>query len=142
MVVDMVNRRIAILTDSTCDIPSQLLEEYSIYVQSHVLIWDGCQYRDRWICCPKSFTGAWLTQNAADNLAGERAGFFTGIPARVRERSKQLWAILVNSILAAPSIRPSRLQQAPHFPCPCTTPEGHRWIGMAGFGGCAGTRCG
>lgn len=43
----MSNTSIALVTDSTCDIPPDYLERYGIIVQPHVLIWNGVEYRDR-----------------------------------------------------------------------------------------------
>jgi DegV family protein with EDD domain len=38
---------IAILTDSTCDIPQDLIEHYAIQVVPQIVVWDGREYRDR-----------------------------------------------------------------------------------------------
>lgn len=38
---------IAIITDSTCDIPDALIEEYGIVVIPHTIIWGKQQYKDR-----------------------------------------------------------------------------------------------
>ena len=38
---------IAILADSTCDIPQDLIERYAIHVVPQIVVWDGQQYRDR-----------------------------------------------------------------------------------------------
>lgn len=46
---------IAIVTDSTCDIPQELIERYQIAVMPHVVIWDGKQYRDRIDLQPREF---------------------------------------------------------------------------------------
>ncbi len=43
----MEPRSIAILTDSTCDIPQDLVDQYGIAIISHVIIWGDEQYRDR-----------------------------------------------------------------------------------------------
>lgn len=51
----MSPKQIAILTDSTCDIPLALQVEYGIYVQPHVIIWNGQQYRDRVDISPEEF---------------------------------------------------------------------------------------
>ena len=37
----------AIITDSTCDIPEELIQKYEIIVISHILIWGNEQFRDR-----------------------------------------------------------------------------------------------
>lgn len=46
---------IAILTDSTCDIPDDLIETYKIIVVPHVIIWGDEQYRDRVDMQPAEF---------------------------------------------------------------------------------------
>jgi len=38
---------IAILTDSTCDIPDDLIQQYNIQVIPQIIIWGDAQYRDR-----------------------------------------------------------------------------------------------
>jgi len=42
----MGNHRIALLTDSTCDIPDKLVQQYDINVIPCYVIWDGKEYRD------------------------------------------------------------------------------------------------
>ncbi len=51
----MVNPHIALITDSTCDIPQPLLEQYHITVLPHVIIWGSQQYRDRVDLLPEDF---------------------------------------------------------------------------------------
>lgn len=46
---------IGILTDSTCDIPQPLLDQYDITVIPNTLIWGGRQYRDRVDLTPQEF---------------------------------------------------------------------------------------
>lgn len=46
---------IAILTDSTCDIPDELIEQYNIQVIPQIIIWGETQYRDRVDMQPKVF---------------------------------------------------------------------------------------
>ena len=41
------SQRIALITDSTCDVPSHLLEQYSIQIAPQYLIWGRDEYRDR-----------------------------------------------------------------------------------------------
>lgn len=51
----MSQKRIALITDSTCDIPAALLAQYGIYVQAHIVIWGEHQYRDRLEIQPEEF---------------------------------------------------------------------------------------
>jgi DegV family protein with EDD domain len=46
---------IALVTDSTCDIPSDLIAQYQIYVQAHVIVWGQEQLRDRIDLLPEAF---------------------------------------------------------------------------------------
>lgn len=51
----MPSHPIAIITDSTCDIPQNLLDQYGIQVVPQVIIWDGQTYRDRIDLQPQEF---------------------------------------------------------------------------------------
>lgn len=46
---------LAIITDSTCDIPEKLVNRYRIIVVPHVIIWGEEQFRDRVDMTPKEF---------------------------------------------------------------------------------------
>lgn len=46
---------IAILTDSTCDIPPELIDQYRIRVLPHTIIWGNEQFRDRVDLQPADF---------------------------------------------------------------------------------------
>ncbi len=50
-----MNKSIGIITDSTCDIPNDLLEQYGIIVVPQVVIWGENQYRDRIDLQPDEF---------------------------------------------------------------------------------------
>lgn len=47
--------KVEIITDSTCDIPPELVQKYGISVLPHILIWDEAQYRDRVDIQPEEF---------------------------------------------------------------------------------------
>lgn len=51
----METKPIAIITDSTCDIPDPLVEQYGIQVIPQLIIWGGQQYRDRVDIKPEEF---------------------------------------------------------------------------------------
>ncbi len=46
---------IGIVTDSTCDIPEPLIEQYGIIVVPHTIVWGSDQYRDRVDLQPEAF---------------------------------------------------------------------------------------
>ena len=50
-----MNDTIAILTDSTCDIPPELINQYRIHVLPHTIIWGTEQFRDRVDMQPADF---------------------------------------------------------------------------------------
>ena len=45
--------KIALITDSTCDIPQDLIEEYDIMVLPQIVIWGEEALRDRVAISPK-----------------------------------------------------------------------------------------
>jgi DegV family protein with EDD domain len=51
----MAARDIAIITDSTCDIPSDLIEKHNITIVPHTIIWDNQQLLDRVEIQPEEF---------------------------------------------------------------------------------------
>ena len=51
----MTPSKIAIITDSTCDIPANLLDQYAIQVVPHYIIWGSQQYLDRVNLQPEEF---------------------------------------------------------------------------------------
>jgi DegV family protein with EDD domain len=50
-----MSHRIALITDSTCDIPADLLEQYGISFAPLYLIWGGKEYRDQVDIFPEEF---------------------------------------------------------------------------------------
>ncbi|MEA4907560.1 MAG: DegV family protein [Chloroflexi bacterium] len=46
---------IALITDSTCDIPQSYIDQYGITVLPHTIIWDSELYRDRVDLSPQTF---------------------------------------------------------------------------------------
>jgi DegV family protein with EDD domain len=51
----MATPRIEIITDSTCDIPASLIQQYGITVLPHTVIWGNEQFRDRVDLQPEAF---------------------------------------------------------------------------------------
>jgi DegV family protein with EDD domain len=51
----MSPQKIALLTDSTCDIPQNLIDRYEISMIPHIIIWGNEEYRDRVDLQPEDF---------------------------------------------------------------------------------------
>jgi DegV family protein with EDD domain len=51
----MTTQSLEIITDSTCDIPAELVQQYGITVLPHVVIWGEEQFRDRIDMQPEQF---------------------------------------------------------------------------------------
>ena len=91
-------KRIEIITDSTCDIPQPLLDQYSIIVQPHVLIWGDQQYRDRVDIMPEEFYRRLSTAEMMPTTSQASAQDFAGVFQRACERGAEaVVAVLVNS---------------------------------------------
>ncbi len=58
---------IGIVTDSTCDIPETLVEQYGIIVLPHVIIWGSKQLRDRVDIKPVDFYQRLVTDPHSSN---------------------------------------------------------------------------
>ncbi len=94
----MASQRIALITDSTCDIPPNLIEQYSILVQPHVLIWNGQQYRDRVDLQPEEFYRRLQAESVLPTTAQASVQDFAAIFQRARDQgAEEIVAVLVNS---------------------------------------------
>src|SRR5512146_746090 len=51
----MESHAIELITDTTCDIPQELIDKYGIIVLPHTIIWGEEQYRDRADLQPQDF---------------------------------------------------------------------------------------
>jgi DegV family protein with EDD domain len=93
--------RIEIVTDSTCDIPLPLVEQYAIIVQPHVVIWGERQYRDRVDLQPEEFYRLLRTEKTMPTTSQASAQDFAGVFRQARERGAEaVVAILVSGALS------------------------------------------
>jgi DegV family protein with EDD domain len=94
----MDQSHIAILTDSTCDIPPDLIEEFSIQVQPHVVIWNGQQFRDRVDMPPEEFYRRLGEEKSLPTTSQATVqDFITAFRRAYENGAKYIVAILVNS---------------------------------------------
>ena len=77
---------LAIITDSTCDIPGDLIEKYEIIVVSHFIVWGDEQYRDRADLDPVDFYERLVKGGEKPTTAQAGVGDFLDAIKRAEER--------------------------------------------------------
>jgi DegV family protein with EDD domain len=91
----------AIITDSTCDIPEPLIQEYDIIIVSHVLIWGDEQYRDRLDIQPVEFYERLVTDKVRPTTAQASVGdFLAGIQKAVDKGAEGAVILTVSSAMS------------------------------------------
>jgi len=92
---------IAILTDSTCDIPEDLIKRYGIIVVPHIIIWGDDQYRDRVDIQPEEFYRrlATETKRPTTSQAGV-ADFLAGIQQAEAQGATEAVILTVSSAMS------------------------------------------
>lgn len=89
---------IALVTDSTCDIPPAYLERYGIIVQPHVLIWNGVEYRDRVTLSSEEFYRRIQQENSLPTTAQASAHDFLSLFQTLKEQGyREVVAILLSA---------------------------------------------
>ncbi len=89
---------IALVTDSTCDIPPAYLERYGIIVQPHVLIWNGVEYRDRVTLSSEEFYRRIQQENSLPTTAQASAHDFLSLFKTLKEQGyREVVAILLSA---------------------------------------------
>ncbi len=92
---------LSILTDSTCDIPEDLIEKYGIIVVSHVVIWGETQYRDRVDLQPKAFYQRLQADDLRPTTAQAGVGdFLAGIRQAKDQGADQVLILTVSSAMS------------------------------------------
>lgn len=97
----MPDRKIAIITDSTCDIPADLIERYAIRVLPQIIIWGNEQYLDRVTLQPEAFYERLLTDPVRPTTAHVSEQDFLAAYQQAQDEGMQ--AVLVLTISAAMS---------------------------------------
>jgi DegV family protein with EDD domain len=92
---------IAVITDSTCDIPNELIEKYGIVVVPQYIIWDGKQYRDRVDLQPIEFYNRLETDPNRPTTAQAGIGdFMTAIEKVVEQGATEAVILTVSSAMS------------------------------------------
>jgi DegV family protein with EDD domain len=97
----MNNNKIAIITDSTCDIPQNIISMYRIGVDSHYVIWDGHEYRDRIDLQPEEFYSMLKTQKTRPTTSqASEMDFLQAFKAAEEKGAVQIIALTVSGALS------------------------------------------
>lgn len=89
---------IEILTDSTCDLPQPLLEQYTITVLPHTLIWGEQQYRDRVDMQPDEFYRRLSAEKTLPTTSqASTPAFVQAIKSAVERGADAVVCVLINS---------------------------------------------
>ena len=97
----MSQRRTAIVTDSTCDIPQALVDQYGIIVQAHVVVWGDEQLRDRIDIQPQAFYRRLVSDPVMPTTSQATIADFAGAYQKAVERgADEILAVIVSSALS------------------------------------------
>ena len=92
---------LGIITDSTCDIPENLIEQYGIIVVSHVVVWGEEQFRDRVNLQPKAFYQRLQTDDQRPTTAQAGVGdFLDGIEQAKDQGVEEAIILTVSSAMS------------------------------------------
>ena len=92
---------IAVITDSTCDIPDELIEKYGIIVVPQYIIWGDKQYRDRVDMQPVEFYERLITDDERPTTAQASVGdFLAAINEAVMKGATEAVILTVSSAMS------------------------------------------
>lgn len=96
-----MNHEIELITDSTCDIPQEMIDQYQIKILSHFVIWGDEQYRDRVTITPQEFYERLKTDPRWPTTAAISTPDFVKAFLEAKARgAKQVLAILISSAMS------------------------------------------
>jgi DegV family protein with EDD domain len=97
----MEHHRVALITDSTCDLPKELIEEYNITVVPLHVIWGDETFRDRVDLDPKVFYQRLAEDPRYPTTAHPTPeGFLATYEAAIEEGAKEIVVITLSSWLS------------------------------------------
>lgn len=92
---------IEIITDSTCDIPQEMIDQYGIDVVSHYVIWGDEQYLDRVNLQPQEFYQRLITDKTRPTSAqASLQDFLAKYEAAILHGAKEIIVITVSSAMS------------------------------------------
>jgi DegV family protein with EDD domain len=96
----MSKLKVAIVTDSTCNLPVELVEEYGLHVIPQVLIWDGATLRDGVDITVADFYQRLATSESVPTTSQASAGQFVEFFSEVAKTAESIVAILISDELS------------------------------------------
>jgi len=92
---------IAILTDSTCDIPDELVAQHNIHIVPQYIIWGDQQYLDRFELSPQDFYQRLQTETQKPTSSQATVGdFLTAIEQAVEKGATEALILTVSSAMS------------------------------------------
>jgi DegV family protein with EDD domain len=92
--------KIALVTDSTSNLPPALLEQYNIHVAPQVLIWDGASYDDGVDITQEQFYTRLKTSKTTPSTSQVTISNFHNIFSSLLEQDYQVLAVLIAETLS------------------------------------------
>jgi DegV family protein with EDD domain len=92
---------LAIITDSTCDIPDALIEQLGIIIVSHYIIWGEEQFKDRVTLQPEDFYRRFQTDPLRPTTAQASVqGFIDAIQTAIKRGASEAIVLTVSSAMS------------------------------------------
>ncbi len=92
--------KIALVTDSTSNLPASLLNQYHIQMAPQVLIWDQVSYQDGIDITPEQFYTRLKTSKTSPSTSQATIGSFHQIFSHLLEQDYQVLAVLISERLS------------------------------------------
>ncbi len=97
----MTKHKVVLITDSTCDIPQNLIERYKITVVPMFVVWSGEAFRDRIDILPEAFYQRLVDDPAYPTTAHPRPEDFLQVyETKLREGADEIVAIMISSAMS------------------------------------------
>jgi DegV family protein with EDD domain len=96
----MSKARVAIVTDSTCNLPDEFVEKHNIHVIPQTLVWDGETLLDGVDITPEQFYERLANSRSIPTTSQASAGEFLELFKRIAGEAESILAILVSDELS------------------------------------------
>ncbi len=97
----MTKHKVALITDSTCDIPQNLIEQHNITVVPMFVVWSGDDFRDRIDILPETFYRRLVDDPNYPTTSHPRPEDFLQVyETKLREGADEIVAIMISSAMS------------------------------------------